>query len=153
MHVIAAKAVCFKEALDPEFKKYIQDVIDNAKLMSKTIMSRGIDVVTGGTENHIILVDLRSKNITGKDLEKALGNVNITVNKNSVPNDPKSPFVTSGIRLGTPAITTRGFKAKEVELISNWICDVILNMDDESKLKEIKSKVNDLCSKYPVYNL
>jgi glycine hydroxymethyltransferase len=152
MHVIAAKAVCFKEALDPEFKKYIQDVIDNAKLMSKTIMSRGIDVVTGGTENHIILVDLRSKNITGKDLEKALGNVNITVNKNSVPNDPKSPFVTSGIRLGTPAITTRGFKAKEVELISNWICDVILNMDDESKLKEIKSKVNDLCSKYPVYN-
>ena len=153
MHVIAAKAVCFKEALDPEFKKYIQDVIDNAKLMSKTIMSRGIDVVTGGTENHIILVDLRSKNITGKDLEKALGNVNITVNKNSVPNDPKSPFVTSGIRLGTPAITTRGFKAKEVELISNWICDVILNMEDETKLKEIKSKVNDLCSKYPVYNL
>lgn len=153
MHVIAAKAVCFKEALDPEFKRYIQDVIDNAKLMSKTIMSRGIDVVTGGTENHIILVDLRSKNITGKDLEKALGNVNITVNKNSVPNDPKSPFVTSGIRLGTPAITTRGFKAKEVELISNWICDVILNMDDEAKLKEIKSKVNDLCSKYPVYNL
>ena len=153
MHVIAAKAVCFKEALDPEFKKYIQDVIDNAKLMSKTIMSRGIDVVTGGTENHIILVDLRSKNITGKDLEKALGNVNITVNKNSVPNDPKSPFVTSGIRLGTPAITTRGFKAKEVELISNWICDVILNMDDGAKLKEIKSKVNDLCSKYPVYNL
>ena len=153
MHVIAAKAVCFKEALDPEFKKYIQDVIDNAKLMSKTIMSRGIDVVTGGTENHIILVDLRSKNITGKDLEKALGSVNITVNKNSVPNDPKSPFVTSGIRLGTPAITTRGFKAKEVELISNWICDVILNIDDEAKLKEIKSKVNDLCSKYPVYNL
>jgi glycine hydroxymethyltransferase len=153
MHVIAAKAVCFKEALDPDFKKYIQDVIDNAKLMSKTIMSRGIDVVTGGTENHIILVDLRSKNITGKDLEKALGNVNITVNKNSVPNDPKSPFVTSGIRLGTPAITTRGFKAKEVELISNWICDVILNMDDEAKLKEIKLKVNDLCSKYPVYNL
>ena len=153
MHVIAAKAVCFKEALDPEFKKYIQDVIDNAKLMSKTIMSRGIDVVTGGTENHIILVDLRSKNITGKDLEKALGSVNITVNKNSVPNDPKSPFVTSGIRLGTPAITTRGFKAKEVELISNWICDVILNMDDETKLKEIKLKVNDLCSKYPVYNL
>ena len=141
------------EALDPEFKRYIQDVIDNAKLMSKTIMTRGIDVVTGGTENHIILVDLRSKNITGKDLEKALGNVNITVNKNSVPNDPKSPFVTSGIRLGTPAITTRGFKAKEVELISNWICDVILNMDDEAKLKEIKSKVNDLCSKYPVYNL
>ncbi len=153
MHVIAAKAVCFKEALDPEFKKYIQDVIDNAKLMSKTIMSRGIDVVTGGTENHIILVDLRSKNITGKDLEKALGSVNITVNKNSVPNDPKSPFVTSGIRLGTSAITTRGFKAKEVELISNWICDVILNMDDEAKLKEIKLKVNDLCSKYPVYNL
>lgn len=153
MHVIAAKAICFKEALDPEFKKYIKNVVDNAKIMSKTIMSRGVDVVTGGTENHIILVDLRSKGITGKDLENALGKVGITVNKNSVPNDPKSPFVTSGVRLGTPAITTRGFKEKEVELISNWICDVILDMNNEEKLEEIKVKVNKLCRKYPVYNL
>jgi len=153
MHVVAAKAICFKEALDPEFKRYIQQVINNAKVMSKTIMSRGIDVVTGGTENHIVLVDLRSKNITGKDLERVLGEVNITVNKNSVPNDPKSPFVTSGVRLGTPAITTRGFKEKEVKLISNWICDIILNMDDNKKHKEIKRKIGDLCSKYPVYRL
>ena len=153
MHVVAAKAICFKEALDPDFKKYIQQVINNAKVMSQTIMSRGIDVVTGGTENHIVLVDLRSKNITGKDLEKVLGEINITVNKNSVPNDPKSPFVTSGVRLGTPAITTRGLKEKEVKLISNWICDVILNIDDSKKHEEIKNKVSDLCGKYPVYNL
>ena len=153
MHVVAAKAICFKEALDPDFKKYIQQVINNAKVMSQTIMSRGIDGVTGGTENHIVLVDLRSKNITGKDLEKVLGEINITVNKNSVPNDPKSPFVTSGVRLGTPAITTRGFKEKEVKLISNWICDVILNIDDSKKHEEIKNKVSDLCGKYPVYNL
>lgn len=153
MHVVAAKAICFKEALDPEFKRYIQQVINNAKVMSKTIMSRGIDVVTGGTENHIVLVDLRSKNITGKDLERVLGEVNITVNKNSVPNDPKSPFVTSGVRLGTPAITTRGFKEKEVKLISNWICDIILNMDDNKKHEEIKKKISALCNKYPVYSL
>ena len=153
MHVVAAKAICFKEALDPEFKKYIKQVINNAKVMSQTIMSRGIDVVTGGTENHIVLVDLRSKNITGKDLERVLGEVNITVNKNSVPNDPKSPFVTSGVRLGTPAITTRGFKEKEVKLISNWICDIILNMDDNKKHEEIKKKISALCNKYPVYRL
>ena len=153
MHVVAAKAICFKEALDPEFKKYIKQVINNAKVMSQTIMSRGIDVVTGGTENHIVLVDLRSKNITGKDLERVLGEVNITVNKNSVPNDPKSPFVTSGVRLGTPAITTRGFKEKEVKLISNCICDIILNMDDNKKHEEIKKKISALCNKYPVYSL
>ena len=153
MHVVAAKAICFKEALDPEFRKYIKQVINNAKVMSQTIMSRGIDVVTGGTENHIVLVDLRSKNITGKDLERVLGEVNITVNKNSVPNDPKSPFVTSGVRLGTPAITTRGFKEKEVKLISNWICDIILNMDDNKKHEEIKKKISALCNKYPVYSL
>jgi glycine hydroxymethyltransferase len=153
MHVVAAKAICFKEALDPEFKKYIKQVINNAKVMSQTIMSRGIDVVTGGTENHIVLVDLRSKNITGKDLERVLGEVNITVNKNSVPNDPQSPFVTSGVRLGTPAITTRGFKEKEVKLISNWICDIILNMDDNKKHEEIKEKISALCNKYPVYSL
>jgi glycine hydroxymethyltransferase len=110
MHVIAAKAVCFKEAMEPAFQKYMQQVVDNAKTMCDVIMSRGVDVVTGSTHNHIVLVDLRNKDITGKDLEKALGDVNITVNKNAVPNDPRSPFVTSGVRLGTPAVTTRGFK-------------------------------------------
>jgi glycine hydroxymethyltransferase len=153
MHVVAAKAVCFKEALEPEFKTYIKQVMDNAKVMCSTIQSRGINVVTGKTENHIILVDLRNKEITGKELEKALGDVNITVNKNAVPDDPRSPFVTSGVRLGTPAVTTRGFKEKEVEKISNWICDVIENHQDISKMDEIKNSVIDLTSKYPVYNL
>jgi glycine hydroxymethyltransferase len=153
MHVIAAKAVCFKEALEPEFKIYIDQVMKNAKVMCKTILSRGIDVVTSGTENHIILVDLRNKDITGKALEKALGDVNITVNKNAVPNDPQSPFVTSGVRLGTPAVTTRGFKEKEIELLSNWICDVIDNIGDEPKMAEIKKNVIKLTNQYPVYNL
>ncbi|MDB4244110.1 serine hydroxymethyltransferase, partial [Gammaproteobacteria bacterium] len=153
MHVIAAKAVCFKEALEPEFKIYIDQVMKNAKVMCKTILSRGIDVVTSGTENHIILVDLRNKDITGKALEKALGDVNITVNKNAVPNDPQSPFVTSGVRLGTPAVTTRGFKEKEIELLSNWICDVIDNIGDEPKMAEIKKNVIKLTDQYPVYNL
>jgi glycine hydroxymethyltransferase len=112
-----------------------------------------VDVVMGGTENHIVLVDLRNKEITGKDLEKALGDVNITVNKNAVPNDPRSPFVTSGVRLGTPAVTTRGFKAEEIKLLSNWICDVIDNIDDENNLAEIKNKVIKLTREYPVYNL
>ena len=153
MHVVAAKAICFKEALEPEFKIYVQQVMDNAKIMCETILSRGIDVVTGKTENHIVLVDLRKKEITGKDLEKALGDVNITVNKNAVPNDPRSPFVTSGVRLGTPAVTTRGFKEKEVALLSNWICDVIENIDDEAKMLEIKNSVITLTNHYPVYNL
>ena len=153
MHVVAAKAVCFKEALEPEFKTYIKQVMDNAKVMCSTIQSRGINVVTGKTENHIILVDLRNKEITGKELEKALGDVNITVNKNAVPDDPRSPFVTSGVRLGTPAVTTRGFKEEEVEKISNWICDVIENHQDISKMDQIKNSVIELTSKYPVYNL
>ena len=153
MHVVAAKAVCFKEALEPEFKTYVKQVMDNAKVMCSTIQSRGINVVTGKTENHIILVDLRNKEVTGKELEKALGDVNITVNKNAVPDDPRSPFVTSGVRLGTPAVTTRGFKEQEVEKISNWICDVIENHQDISKMDEIKNSVIELTSKYPVYNL
>ena len=153
MHVIAAKAVCFKEALEPAFKDYMQHVVDNAKTMCEVIISRGVDVVTGGTENHIVLVDLRNKDITGKDLEKALGDVNITVNKNAVPNDPRSPFVTSGVRLGTPAVTTRGFKTEEIKLLSNWICDVIENIDNESVKSEIKNKVIELTREYPVYNL
>jgi len=153
MHVIAAKAICFKEAMEPSFQKYMQQVVDNAKTMCDVIMSRGVDVVTGNTHNHIVLVDLRNKDITGKDLEKALGDINITVNKNAVPGDPRSPFVTSGVRLGTPAVTTRGFKTKEITLISNWICDVIENINDEDAKLEIKNKVINLTKQYPVYNL
>tara|TARA_X000000368_G_scaffold251332_1_gene198599 strand:+ start:226 stop:1506 length:1281 start_codon:yes stop_codon:yes gene_type:complete len=153
MHVIAAKALCFKEALDPEFKIYTQQVIDNAKIMAETIMSNGINIVCNGTENHIVLVDLRSKGITGKDLERVLGSVNITVNKNSVPNDPASPFVTSGIRIGTPAITTRGFKEKETIQISNWISNIINDFDNEELQKNVKEKVQNLTSNFPVYNV
>ena len=153
MHVVAAKALCFKEALDPEFKIYIKQVMDNAKIMAETIMSNGIDIVSNGTENHIILVDLRSKGITGKDLERVLGSVNITVNKNSVPNDPASPFVTSGIRIGTPAATTRGFKEEEIIQVANWISDIINNFDNEELQKTIKEEVHKLTSNFPVYNL
>ena len=152
MHVVAAKALCFKEALDPEFKRYIQQVMTNAKVMAKTIMSNGIDIVSGGTENHIVLVDLRNKNITGKDLEKLLGTVHITVNKNAVPNDPASPFVTSGIRIGSPAVTTRGFKEKEIELISSWISEIINNFENNQLHQEIKLKVQNLTREFPVYN-
>jgi glycine hydroxymethyltransferase len=153
MHVVAAKALCFKEALDPEFKIYIKQVMDNAKTMAETIMSNGIDIVSNGTENHIILVDLRSKGITGKDLERVLGSVNITVNKNSVPNDTASPFVTSGIRIGTPAATTRGFKEEEIIQVANWISDIINNFDNEELQKTIKEEVHKLTSNFPVYNL
>ncbi|MAV23551.1 MAG: serine hydroxymethyltransferase [Gammaproteobacteria bacterium TMED278] len=153
MHVVAAKALCFKEALDPEFKIYIQNVMDNAKIMAKTLMSNGIDIVSNGTENHIILVDLRSKGITGKDLEKLLESINITVNKNSVPNDPASPFVTSGIRIGTPAVTTRGFKEKEIIQVSNWISNIINDFDNDELQKNIKEEVQNLTSNFPVYNV
>ena len=153
MHVVAAKALCFKEALNPEFKLYIQQVMQNAKVMAETIISNGVDVVSNGTQNHIVLVDLRNKNITGKDLEKVLGSVNITVNKNSVPNDPASPFVTSGIRIGTPAVTTRGFKEKEIMQVSNWICEIINNFDDEKLQNNIKKEVSNLTNNFPVYNL
>ena len=153
MHVVAAKALCFKEALNPEFKLYIQQVMQNAKVMAETIISNGVDVVSNGTQNHIVLVDLRNKNITGKDLEKVLGSINITVNKNSVPNDPASPFVTSGIRIGTPAVTTRGFKEKEIIQVSNWICEIINNFDDEKLQNNIKKEVSNLTDNFPVYNL
>ena len=151
MHVIAAKAVCFKEALEPDFKIYTQQVIDNAKLMCKVIQDRGIDVVTGKTDNHIVLMDLRNKGLTGKDCEHALGHANITVNKNAVPNDPQSPFVTSGIRLGTPAITTRGFGSDEVEILTNWICDVVLDHNNADNINTIKNKVVEMCRRFPVY--
>ena len=153
MHVIAAKAICFKEALEPDFKKYIQQVMTNAKVMAKTIMSNGVDIVSNGTENHIVLVDLRNKNITGKDLEKLLGTVNITVNKNAVPNDPASPFITSGIRIGSPAVTTRGFKEKEIELISLWISEIINDFENIELHNQIRKNVQELTSKFPVYNL
>ena len=153
MHVVAAKALCFKEALDPEFKIYINQVMENANTMASTLMSNGIDIVSNGTENHIILVDLRNKGISGKDLERVLGSVNITVNKNSVPNDPASPFVTSGIRIGTPAATTRGFKEKEIIQVSNWISDIINDFSNEELQKNIKEEVHNLTSNFPVYNV
>ena len=153
MHVVAAKALCFKEALNPEFKLYIQQVMQNAKVMAETIIYNDVDVVSNGTQNHIVLVDLRNKNITGKHLEKVLGSINITVNKNSVPNDPASPFVTSGIRIGTPAVTTRGFKEKEIIQVSNWICEIINNFDNEELQNKIKNEVSNLTNNFPVYNL
>ena len=151
MHVIAAKAVCFKEALEPDFKLYMQQVIDNAKLMCKVIQDRGIDVVSGKTDNHIVLMDVRSKGLTGKDCEQALGQANITVNKNAVPDDPQSPFVTSGIRLGTPAVTTRGFGSDEVEILTNWICDIVLDLGNADKINSIKNQVVEMCNRFPVY--
>ena len=151
MHVIAAKAVCFKEALDPEFRVYTQTVMDHAKLMCEVIQSRGIDVVSGKTENHIVLMDLRSKNLTGKDCELALGQANITTNKNAVPNDPQSPFVTSGIRLGTAAVTTRGFGKAEIATLSNWICDIALDLENMQQINAIKEQVVTMCKRFPVY--
>ncbi|MDA9786013.1 serine hydroxymethyltransferase [Gammaproteobacteria bacterium] len=151
MHVIAAKAVCFKEALDPEFRVYTQTVMGHAKLMCEVIQSRGIDVVSGKTENHIVLMDLRSKNLTGKDCELALGLANITTNKNAVPNDPQSPFVTSGIRLGTAAVTTRGFGTAEIKILSNWICDIALDLENTQQIYAIKEQVVTMCKRFPVY--
>jgi glycine hydroxymethyltransferase len=151
MHVIAAKAICFKEALDPEFRVYTKAVMDNAKLMCEVIQSRGIDVVSGKTENHIVLMDLRSKNVTGKECELALGQANITVNKNAVPDDPQSPFVTSGIRLGTAAVTTRGFGEAEIETLSNWICDIVLDLENTQQINSIKEQVVTMCKSFPVY--
>ncbi|MEC5321329.1 serine hydroxymethyltransferase [Brenneria populi subsp. brevivirga] len=151
MHVIAGKAVALKEAMEPEFKVYQQQVAKNAKAMVEVFLSRGYDVVSGGTSNHLFLLDLVSKNITGKDADAALGRANITVNKNSVPNDPKSPFVTSGVRIGTPAATRRGFKEAEVRELAGWICDVLDNINDEATIERTKQKVLDICARFPVY--
>ena len=151
MHVIAAKAVCFKEALEPGFKDYQAQVKLNAKTMAQTFMDRGINIVSNGTENHMFLVDLINKGITGKEADAALGRANITVNKNAVPNDPQSPFVTSGLRIGTPAATTRGFKEAEVAEVASWICDIIENIGDDKIIDDVKEKVKILCSKFPVY--
>ena len=151
MHVIAAKAVAFKEALEPEFKEYQQRVVDNAKVMVKTLQDRGYKIVSDRTENHLLLLDLIDKDITGKAADAALGSANITVNKNSVPNDPRSPFVTSGLRLGTPAITTRGFGAKETAQVANWIADVIDDIDNQDVINRVKNEVLELCARFPVY--
>ncbi|EHT7502450.1 TPA: serine hydroxymethyltransferase [Escherichia coli] len=150
-HVIAGKAVALKEAMEPEFKTYQQQVAKNAKAMVEVFLERGYKVVSGGTDNHLFLVDLVDKNLTGKEADAALGRANITVNKNSVPNDPKSPFVTSGIRVGTPAITRRGFKEAEAKELAGWMCDVLDSINDEAVIERIKGKVLDICARYPVY--
>ncbi len=153
MHVIAAKAVCFKEALEPEFASYQAQVLKNANTMCEVFQDRGVEIVSKGTKNHMFLVDLISKNLTGKDVEESLGRANITLNKNAVPNDPQSRFVTSGLRIGTPAITTRGFKEKEASKVATWICDVLKDLNSEDEIKRVKSEVMELCKEFPVYAL
>lgn len=151
MHVIAAKAVAFKEALQPEFKQYQQQVINNAKCLASSLQERHYSIVSGGTDNHLMLVDLIDKNITGIDADRSLGLANITVNKNTVPNDPRSPFVTSGLRLGTPAVTTRGFKEPEIKCLAGWIADILDNLQDETIIAQVKQNVLQLCHNFPVY--
>ncbi|MBJ2345248.1 MULTISPECIES: serine hydroxymethyltransferase [Pseudomonas] len=151
MHVIAAKAVCFKEALEPGFKTYQQQVIKNAKAMASVFIQRGYDVVSGGTDNHLFLVSLIRQRLTGKDADAALGRARITVNKNAVPNDPQSPFVTSGLRIGTPAVTTRGFQEPECSVLASWICDILDKLGDAEVEARIARRVSELCERFPVY--
>ncbi len=151
MHVIAAKAVAFLEASKPEFKVYQQQVVKNAKAMANQFMERGYKIVSGGTDCHLFLVDLIDKGITGKAADAALGNANITVNKNTVPGDPQSPFVTSGLRIGTPAGTTRGFKEAECQELVNWICDILDDLENQETIERVKGQVLDLCKRFPVY--
>ena len=151
MHVIAAKAVCFKEAMTEDFKEYQKQIISNAKIMCEQFKSRGFSLVQENTDNHLLLMDLRDKDVTGKEAEELLGTINITVNKNSIPNDPESPFVTSGVRIGTPAITTRGFGHEESKLVVDLICDAIENKENSDELDIVKAKVKELCRKFPVY--
>jgi glycine hydroxymethyltransferase len=151
MHVIAAKAVAFKEALEPEFKAYQQQVVKNAQAMATTISGRGYKIVSGGTRDHLMLVDMIGKGITGKDAEAALGKAHITVNKNAVPNDPQKPFVTSGLRVGTPAVTTRGYKEADCIELANWLCDVLDAPTDEAVIAAVRAKVEAQCKKFPVY--
>jgi glycine hydroxymethyltransferase len=151
MHVIAAKAVAFKEALEPEFKTYQTQVVKNAKAMAKTFIERGYKIVSGGTENHLMLVDLIGRDVTGKDAEEALGKAHITVNKNAVPNDPRKPFVTSGLRVGTPAVTTRGYQEADVVELTQWICDVLDAPNDDAVIAKVRDKVTAQCHKFPVY--
>ncbi|AKZ65632.1 serine hydroxymethyltransferase [Candidatus Palibaumannia cicadellinicola] len=151
MHVIAGKAIALKEAMEPEFKTYQQQVVNNAKMMVNVFLNRGFNVVSGGTDNHLFLLNLVNKNITGKEADFALGRANITVNKNIIPNDPKSPFVTSGIRIGTPAVTRRGFNETDVYKLANWICDILDNINNEEVIQSTKKKVLDICASHPVY--
>ena len=151
MHVIAGKAVCFKEALEPDFKEYQQQVIKNAQAMARVFIERGFDVVSGGTDNHLFLVSLIKQGITGKDADAALGRAGITVNKNAVPNDPQSPFVTSGLRIGTPAITTRGFKESQSIELAGWICDILDHLGDDDVEAQVARQAAGLCADYPVY--
>jgi glycine hydroxymethyltransferase len=152
MHVIAAKAVAFKEAMTPEFRNYQEQVIDNARVLAKVLAEqRGLRIVSGRTDCHLFLVDLRAKNITGKDAEAALGRAHITVNKNAIPNDPQKPFVTSGIRIGTPAMTTRGFSEIEAEKVAHLIADVLDHPGDDAVLSKVRGKVAELCKRFPVY--
>ncbi len=151
MHVIAGKAVAFKEALSDEFKTYQTQIVKNAKQLAETIKSRGFRIVSGGTDNHLVLIDVQSKGLTGKDCQIALDKANITTNKNTIPFETLSPFVTSGIRIGAPAVTTRGMKEKEMELIGNYIADVFENINDDNKIAEVKGKVKELCAAYPLY--
>ncbi len=151
MHVIAGKAVALKEALSDEFKEYQNQIIKNAKVLSETIKNNGFRIVSGGTDNHVMLIDVNSKGLTGKDCQIALDKANITTNKNTIPFETLSPFVTSGIRVGTPAVTTRGMKEEEMKLIGNYICEVLSNINNDDKIKEVKNKVKDLCAKFPLY--
>ena len=151
MHVIAAKAVAFKEALEPEFKAYQQQVVANAQAMAKTMASRGYKIVSGGTENHLMLVDMIAKGVTGKDAEAALGRAHITVNKNAVPNDPQKPFVTSGLRIGTPAVTTRGYREADCVALAHWICDVLDDPTNDAVIAGVRENVTKQCAQFPVY--
>ena len=151
MHVIAAKAVCFKEAMGEDFKSYQQQVLQNARIMAQGFIDRGYEVISKGTDDHLFLLSLIKQDMTGKDADAALGRANITVNKNAVPNDPKPPFVTSGLRIGAPAITTRGFKQAETEELTGWMCDILDDLENDAMIEEVKKKVIDLCDKYPVY--
>jgi len=150
-HIIAAKAICFKEAMQPEFKSYQQNVVKNAKAMAKVFIDRGFDVVSNGTENHLFLLSLIKQDITGKEADAALGRAHITVNKNAVPNDPRSPFVTSGLRIGSPAITRRGFNEADATELAGWICDILDNMGDESVIERVRGQVAEICARLPVY--
>jgi len=152
MHVIAAKAIAFKEAQEPSFKDYQKQVISNAQAMAEVFISRGYDIVSGGTDNHLLLISLVAHGMTGKAADEALGKAHITVNKNAVPNDPQSPFITSGIRVGTPAPTTRGFKENEIRLVANLMCDVLDNIDNETIINEVREQVTQLCARFPVYS-
>ena len=151
MHAIDGKAVCFKEALEDNFKTYQEQVVKNAKAMAEVIIDRGYEIISGGTENHLMLISLVKQELTGKEADKWLGEAFITVNKNAVPNDPKSPFVTSGIRIGTPALTTRGFNEADVKEVANWICDVLDSRGDEQVISDTRDKVKAICAKKPVY--